>query len=335
MRLDKIYKAHQILKTARYPVPMKRFQESLAEGLKKVSRTTVDRVFKDMREKYFAPLDYVTRDDRKGWIYTDEQYELPGLWFNAEELASLLFMEQMLEQLQTGPLVDNLQRFKVKIKELLGKDMENVEAISARIRLLPAASRKTQYERFPQVASALLQRRKLKIDYYARGRNETNNRVVSPQRLILYRDNWYLDAYCHWRMGLRSFAIDCIETAALLDESSLLLDESEVDRQLRESYGIFGSPVSDWAVLRFNAVQARWVRQEIWHPKQEGRLLDDGRFELRVPFGNPTELIRDILKFGCGVEVVGPENLRMEVANQLQQALKQYENLQPAAFTHG
>jgi proteasome accessory factor C len=324
MRLDKIYKAHQILKTARYPVSMRRFRESLGDGSKMASRATIDRVFKDMREKFSAPLVYIEQGELRGYQYTDDQYELPGLWFNAEELAGLLVIEQALEQLQTGALVERLARFKLKIRQLLGKDRKSVEEISSRIRLLTVGNRKTQYDLFPEVASALLQQRKLEISYYARSRNETNTRTVSPQRLILYRDNWYLDAYCHWRNELRSFAIDCIESAAVLNETSMAFDLSEVDRQLVESYGIFNSPAVDWAVLRFSAVQARWVRQEVWHPRQEGRLLEDGRYELRIPFGNATELMRDILKYGAGVEVVAPESLRKEVAEKLQQALKQY-----------
>jgi len=39
---------------------------------------------------------------------------------------------------------------------------------------------------------------------------------VSPQRLVHYRDNWYLDAWCHLRGDLRSFAIDAIQEATTL-----------------------------------------------------------------------------------------------------------------------
>jgi predicted DNA-binding transcriptional regulator YafY len=35
-------------------------------------------------------------------------------------------------------------------------------------------------------------------------------REVSPQRLVHYRDNWYLDAWCHLREDVRSFSIDAI-----------------------------------------------------------------------------------------------------------------------------
>jgi proteasome accessory factor C len=56
---------------------------------------------------------------------------------------------------------------------------------------------------------------------------------------------------------------------------------------------------------------------------------------LRIPFGDTTELIRDILKYGSGVEVISPESLRRVVVDQLQKALKQYVNAQPAGFRHG
>ena len=63
---------------------------------------------------------------------------------------------------------------------------------------------------FQAVGTALLQRRRLVIDYHGRSRNERREREVSPQRLIHYRDNWYLDAWCHVKRGLRSFAVDAV-----------------------------------------------------------------------------------------------------------------------------
>ena len=56
---------------------------------------------------------------------------------------------------------------------------------------------------------ALVQRKRLKIRYHGRGRDEESERVVSPQRLTQHRNSWYLDAWCHLRDGLRSFALDC------------------------------------------------------------------------------------------------------------------------------
>ena len=78
-------------------------------------------------------------------------------------------------------------------------------------------------------------------------------------------------------------------------------------------------------MLRFTARRARWVGDETWHPEQQSRWLDDGRYELSIPYSNDKELIMDILKYGADVEVIAPEELKEAVKNQLDEARNQYE----------
>jgi hypothetical protein len=75
------------------------------------------------------------------------------------------------------------------------------------------------------------------------------------------------------------------------------------------------------------------VAKERWHRDQQGSMLDDGCYELRVPYSNPAELIMDILKFGPDVEVIAPPELRQAVAERLAQAAGRYDQMQarPAA----
>ena len=88
-------------------------------------------------------------------------------------------------------------------------------------------------------ASALLNRRQLQIAFHSRATNETTERAVSPQRLVCYRENWYLDAWCHLRQDIRSFAIDGIQKAEILDQVAKEIADRELDEVLAESYGIF------------------------------------------------------------------------------------------------
>ena len=101
---------------------------------------------------------------------------------------------------------------------------------------------------------------------------QTTDRTVSPQRLVFYRDNWYLDAYCHLREDLRKFALDAIQHAALLADRAKPVDMKSVERQLDGGYGVFGGANVQWATLRFSPTRARWVAHERWHPEQRGRL---------------------------------------------------------------
>ncbi|MGH8245997.1 MAG: helix-turn-helix transcriptional regulator, partial [Gammaproteobacteria bacterium] len=93
------------------------------------------------------------------------------------------------------------------------------------------------------------------------------------------------------------------------------------------AYGIFAGPADKTAILRFNSHAAKWVADEHWHSKQDGKALKSGEYELRVPYGDPTELIRDILKYGDEIEVVAPVELRRSVARKLRAAAKRYDKV--------
>ena len=158
----------------------------------------------------------------------------------------------------------------------------------------------------------------------ARRRDRVTERNVSPQRLVHYRDNWYLDGYCHLRNELRSFSVDRVRSAQELDEAADAIPDAELDEHFASSYGIFAGRANKTAVLRFSAERARWVADERWHPRQYGQYLTDGRYELRIPYRDERELVMDILRHGAQVEVLAPESLRGSVRQQLERALAPY-----------
>ena len=169
--------------------------------------------------------------------------------------------------------------------------------------------RNVALECFQTIAGALLQRNKLSINYHGRGNDETSSREISPQRLIHYRDNWYLDAWCHTRNALRSFAVKRITAANALAKSCRDVPEKQLDAHYASFYGIFAGKPKHTAVLRFTPERARWVADEHWHP-QQSLVLADGSYELRIPYSDPRELVMDILKHGADVEVISPKPLR-------------------------
>jgi predicted DNA-binding transcriptional regulator YafY len=100
---------------------------------------------------------------------------------------------------------------------------------------------------------------------------------------------------------------------------------AELDRHHASSYGIFAGVPDQVAVLRFNPERARWVAKEQWHRDQRGRFLQDGSYELAIPYSNQLELVMDVLKYGPDVEVIEPEGLRTEVLRRLRAAVARYE----------
>jgi proteasome accessory factor C len=179
-------------------------------------------------------------------------------------------------------------------------------------------------EWFQVLASATLQRRKLRLRYHGRGRDDITERTVSPQRIAHYRDNWYLDAWCEMRKGLRSFAVDKVKNALEMTDKAIDVAEKDLNVHYASSYGIFAGKANKTAVLRFSKERARWVADERWHPEQSGQFLTDGRYELRIPYREDKELIMDILRHGTDVEVVAPATLREKIAAQIKATMRIY-----------
>ena len=174
------------------------------------------------------------------------------------------------------------------------------------------------------VASATLGRKQLKIRHYSRQTGEETERVISPQQLIYYRDNWYVDSWCHLRNGIRSFSIDAIHHAELLDDKAKDIPKSKLKEVLESGYGIFSGKAVTWAKLRFSPERARWVANEQWHPQQKGTVEADGSYLLEIPYSDDRELLMDILRHGPEVEVIAPTKLRSRLQKELKAALTHY-----------
>ncbi len=131
-----------------------------------------------------------------------------------------------------------------------------------------------------------MERRRIEIDAWNRRRDTLDTRIVSPQRLVHYRDNWYLDAWCHWRKALRSFSVDAIQRVKPLKDTARMIADKTLDAHYAGAYGIFSGKPKAKALLRFSPERARWVRGERWHRDQVGELLPDGGYRLTVPYAD-------------------------------------------------
>jgi predicted DNA-binding transcriptional regulator YafY len=320
-RTERFYKIDHLLR-AHKCVSQKRFLEEL-----EVSRATFKRDIEYMRDRLHAPIAWDRQNH--GYCLTNPArgapaYELPGLWFNATEAHALLTMLHLLRNLDPGILAPHVEPLRERLTDLLGSTDHAVEEIQKRIRILSMTARKVTLDHFEVTASALLRRQRLHIRYFSRARGEETERDVSPQRLAHYRDNWYLDAWCHSVDAMRTFALDAIRAARMIDEKARAVPEKELKELLEESYGIFSGRATSRAVLKFTPNRARWVSREEWHPDQAGRLEADGSWVLEFPYGDDRELIGDILRHGAEVEVLAPELLRRRVAEALTAAAKRY-----------
>lgn len=320
-RFDRIYELHRLFAGRRTPLSV----QSLMERLE-CSRPSVYRLIRLLRDRLGAPIGFDR--DGGGYVYRQDAargpYELPGLWFSAAELQALLVFERLLESLEPGLLAEHLRPFAQRVANLIEHRRLGLSEAPRRIRVLPMSARGAGTQ-FRALAAATLQRRRLRIVYRSRSRDETRSREVSPQRLVHYRDNWYLDAWCHLKNGLRTFSIDRVESAHALEAPAREVPQAELRDHFETGYGIFAGRADKIAILRFTPERARWVAEEIWHPRQKG-WFDGDRYCLEIPYSDDRELVLDILKHGAAVEVLRPNSLRRKVLDEHLRAVSRYRN---------
>ncbi|HWO99651.1 MAG TPA: WYL domain-containing protein [Methylococcus sp.] len=308
-RTERFYRIEQLLRQRR-SVSVREFLDELS-----VSRATFVRDLEYLRERLRVPIEWdrTKRGYRLAEADGSVGHELPGLWFNASEIHALLTMRQLLAELQPGLLEPHVRPLLNRLNLLLEKGDRSLGEIEHRVKIVQVARRAVEPRFFELVAHALFARRRLCIRHHNRETGVTLERVVSPQRLVHYRETWYIDAWCHLREAVRRFALDALNAVEPLDAPAPEIEDEVLRNTLDSGYGVFSGPATERAALRFSPRRAPWVSCEIWHPDQHGEREADGHYRLILPYGDDRELLMDILKHGPEVEVLAPETLRRRV----------------------
>lgn len=316
--LYRAFKLDEILRSRRHPVSTK----TLLSQLNNCSESTFKRT-KAVLEGLGYPILYCRKSN--GYYYDKEsKVQVLGLWFDQNELQTLLVIQQLLARLQPSLFHSQFQALAQQADRLLtfvGKSSQN---IAKRLRIVPIAHQQIPADIFLPLSQAVLYSRVLHIKYQDIT-GKVSDRTISPQRLVYYRDHWYLDAWCHLRKSLRTFWVAGIRSIHPTDEQSKHIEESLLDQEVEESYGIFTGEVVNTAHLHFIGQSAMRVRGAQWHSQQRQHVNDDGSVELWVPYSDHRELVMDILRYGAEVTVLAPTSLQAEVVARLRATLKKYE----------
>lgn len=319
MEMSKVLELHKLLSSRRYPIELNDILAKL-----ECSKKTFYRIQQHMKDVLGAPI-----ENRRGQGYfydltSNEHYELPGLWFSAKEIVALGILEQLNESFQPTTIKNLLSPIKQRLNQLLAQQQITDTSWQSRIKIINQWQRPCEPEQFERIAYALLHRQRITINYWQWDKDTEQQRSISPQRLVYYRDNWFLDAWCHLRQALRTFSVDSIR--AITDDAAPAtdIDAAIISQHVSSGYGIFSGRANNTAKLKFSTVMSKRISRENWHPDQQSSWSEQGEYLLNIPYSDHRELLRDILRYGADVEVISPIELRQYVKKELEQTLKKY-----------
>lgn len=178
---------------------------------------------------------------------------------------------------------------------------------------------------FQKVLHAFQQNKRLEINYMARSdaSGQTRLRQISPQKILRYRSNWYLIAWCHLREDLRTFSIEKINSAKLLDLPNKKINKTKIEQHYTLTYGIFSGEKVENAELEFYPPLSLWVQDECWHHQQQGHLEANHCYHLSIPIGeNLTEIVMQLAMYGDAVRVISPPRLKQALIEHYESAIQ-------------
>ncbi len=318
-KFDRIQKLHRLLLSHQYPISMSQLEIAF-----ECSPKTIKRTIETMQLHLHAPLKYCTQ--QKGWYYDkkdNEKIELPGLWLTANELQSLSALLAILQNIDKGFLSREVGIIEKQISKLLAERNITLSEFTQRIKFLPMQKHLIQSNVFSLACDGLLQRKQIDITYKDTT-GKLTNRTVSPQTLAYYRENWYLDSWCHLRQALRTFSIARITKINSTQLQAKNISNQQLKDHFTSSYGIFAGKATRTAKLKFYPEVATHIAEQQWHPEQSSK-WENGNYILSFPYGDDRELILEILKHSNSVEVLAPASLKNSIISRLKGALQIYQ----------
>ncbi|MEW6220048.1 MAG: WYL domain-containing protein [Thermodesulfobacteriota bacterium] len=293
-----------------------------------VSPKSILRDIDYLRHMRGAPIVY--DPTRKGYLYSEANWQLPALSISESDLFALCIAEKALRQHEGTPVYDRLAAIFRRIAECLpAKVSVDPSWIDRRLAVLPDQATRIDARVWEAVASGLKHNQPLAIRHRRAGTGAASQRTVEPYRAVRYQGEWYLVGFCRLRQAVRTFAMSRIEEAAVLEGCFQIPADFEAAWQERERFGLFGDGEEVWVTVGFGPALAPYVRERLWHGRQELSDQPDGGVQLRLPARDRDELLRWVLSWGDGAQILAPAGLRQEAAELLTRMLAAYRS--PAA----
>jgi len=157
------------------------------------------------------------------------------------------------------------------------------------------------------VSSAITERRLLEIEHYKEDQDEFTARTIEPYQLLNGTEGWYVHAFETAKEATRSFRLDRIRSATVLDEVFEAREGIEPDVQGWPTTGEV--PTSERARVWISPERARWARED----RSVVEELADGAVIVELPFGGHEYLAKEILKEAGDAAVLEPEEAREAV----------------------
>ena len=248
----------------------------------------------------------------------DNKNFLPPLNLTVPEAIQVFLSSRLLLQFSRRNSVDMFSLF-LKLQKIVPEPLqEEIEKASRWMQELPANPRLNR--NLSLLAQSWINRRKAKILYKSLDAESATSRLIEPYFIepAASGRSCYVIANCLLKKEIRTFKIERIESVYVTEEKYVIPQDFDANRYLSPSLGIMiTSDELTTVKLRFKQKIARIAEESVWHPSQQMAVEAGGDMVMTMEINESPELVKWILGWGDGVEVLSPGWLRDKIKSEI------------------
>ncbi len=288
-----------------------------------VSTRTIQRDLEFLRDSLRAPLEWSV--PHNGYHYTEPSFILPFHQWTEGELVTLLVADKALSEYRGTPFEGTLRSIFTKLTDRLPEEVTvSPEELAHAYSFRWTAPVRNDSRVFRTIQVAMREGQTLKVLYHTQSRDDTKWRRIDPYHLANVDGEWYLLAFCHRNREIRVFRPSRVLEIETTDGEFSLPDQFDASEFLRNKFHTMaGDPPVEIAV-RFDPVLAGYIAEREWSPNHRLQFLTDGGVELRLVTENVDAIIRWVLNWGTGAEILSPAWVRRRVRDTLRRLEERY-----------
>jgi predicted DNA-binding transcriptional regulator YafY len=292
-----------------------------------ISLSTIDKDIWAMKNEgelgYYAPIKF--NKSEGGYCYEQEDYSISELSLGDDDLQAIRFAAATLDQFRDVPI---FRQYESAIEKIINRvnisPNPDDEALDKYIQFEKSTVSKGN-EFLGPLLEYIRARKSIRIQYRKFTDDGTKEYELHPYLLKEYHNRWYLIALDAGNKNIRTFGLERIEKIETGERKFSIEKKFDADLFFKYSIGITEkSDKPQDIVLVFDTVAGRFLKTQPIHLSQ--KILKEGKHEIHIGLHVlvTPELINFILGYGSQVRVHKPSSLKIAIAKQLKDALKNY-----------
>jgi len=288
-----------------------------------VNQRTINRDLQDLQDEPFR-LPLVLEDGWRWRLMEGHRFTLPAIQFSLQEAAALYLAARLLHKVSDEPNPYVGRALAALADALPGEVGQWIHEMIAQ-RLGDRESAFTSV--FDVITLGWATGRKVRIRHQSAGSENVHEYVLSPYVIEPSSVGYtaYVIGHATFFDAVRTFKLERIQDAQLLDETFAIPGDFNRLSLLGSAWGVMYGEETTEIVLRFSPGVARRVKESVWHESQQLEDCEDGRCIMRVQVAHPLEMKPWIRGWGPDCEILAPEELRREVAEEMRMTAEMYD----------